>query len=108
MNDTVTEDWDKFGYREKKMGVELLNAWMDRKYARNILEMGDGVKVAFNLLSGYVFLTNNNYDAFMLDEDGNLDIFLHCPECGNEGFPPEMRDDPSCDKCKEHAMSFLE
>ena len=107
MTNQVTEDWDKFGYREKKMAIELLTAWMDGKFARNSLHMGDGVKAAFNTHSGYVFLTNNDYDSFLLDGDGNLDIFLSCSNCGSEGFPPELRDNPNCDKCKEFAENFL-
>lgn len=109
MHDVVTEDWSEFGYREKDMGIELLQAWHNGRVVSG-LELGDNVRVAFNRNSGYVFLTNNNYDAFMLDpdKDNQINIFLSCPNCGNEGFPQYLYDNPQCDECKSFAKPMLD
>lgn len=107
MTDIVTENWSDFGYREKKMAIELLNVWLEQNYARNELHMGNNVRAAMNRNSGYVFLTNDEYDAFMLNGESELDIHLNCPECGNEGFPPYLYEHGE-DCCKEHAMNYID
>ena len=109
MTKYLTEDWSEFGQREKKMAIDLLNAWRSNDYARDLdgLYAGSGVRAAFNLMSGYVFLTNNEYEAFMLDENDKLDIYLNCPNCGNEGFPPYLLENPNCDECTKHAKRYM-
>ena len=105
----VTEDWSNFGWREKKMAIELLKKWMDGDVQRVLdgLEAESGVRAALNRHSGYVFLTNNDYDAFMINGAGKIDIHLNCPECGEEGFPPYlMKHGDDC--CKEHAKHWMD
>lgn len=106
----VTDDWSEFGWREKNMAIELLVAWRDDKTERDLdgLYAGSGVRAAMNKNSGYVFLTNDEYEAFMLNGDSKLDIHLNCPECGNEGFPPYLYGHPNCDECKKHAMNYMD
>jgi hypothetical protein len=43
-----------------------------------------------NIQSGDVFLTNEEYQVAMLDEN-QLKMWYHCFYCGNEGF--------DCDEC---------
>jgi len=109
MYDVVTEDWSEFGYREKDMGIELLQAWRDERVISS-LALGTHVRVAFNTNSGFVFLTNDECDAFMIDPDTDnlINIFLSCPNCGNEGFPQYLYDHPNCDECKTYAAPFLD
>jgi hypothetical protein len=105
----VTDDWKEFGYRERKMAIELLTAYNEGKTtipASNF--MGGHPRAAFNKNSGYVFLTDDEYNAFMLNAEGVLDIFLSCPNCGNEGFPSMLVADPHCEDCKPYADDFLE
>lgn len=85
-DEIVTSDLAKFGQREKKMAGVLLIA------------MGNGLPVDFNndevtvmmnTNSGNVFLTNSEYQVAMMN-DGKLESFYSCPECGHEGFYEEI------------------
>ena len=108
-DDIVTTDWSEFGYREKMMGIELLQKWKNDEVQRVLdgLEAESGVRVAFNKHSGYVFLTNNDYESFMLNGDNKIDIHLNCPNCGEEGFPPYLYVHGK-DCCKEYAKNWMD
>ena len=85
----VTTDLAQFGYREKKLAGELLAAM----YKGLPDDFDDSeVTVAMNRNSGFVFLTNAEYQVAMLN-DGKLESFYSCPECGHEGFKDEMKHD---------------
>ncbi len=94
-DDPVVTDLSQFGYRERKMAAELLTA------SCNGLPddfSGDGMTVAMNVNSGYVFLTNADYQVAMMNGD-NLESWYTCPECGHEGFKEDMEhgdDDAEC------------
>ena len=109
-DEIVVTDWSKFDYRVKKQAIELLQAWIEEKTQRELdgLMAGSGVKAAYNRNSGYVFLTNDDYDAFMFNGDYVLDIHLSCPECGCEGFPPYLYQHGDCDECKKYAMRYMD
>ena len=49
----------------------------------------DQVTIAMNTHSGYVFITNSEYQVAMLNGD-ILESFYSCPECGHEGFLEDM------------------
>lgn len=86
MNEITTTDLSRFGYRERKMTRELLQAWEDQGLPE---DFGDEeVTVMFNFYSGNVFLTNSEYQTAMLNGD-MLESFYNCPNCGNEGFDNE-------------------
>ena len=109
MNDIVTENFSEFGYREKKMATELLVAWTEGKTARPQLELGDNVRPAFNKRSGWVFLTNDEYESFVLNGEGELEIHLSCPQCGYEGFPDALVDNADdCEECGKYGKAYLE
>ncbi len=83
MSDYYTEDLSRFGHRERQMAAELLAAFgTDRDDTEHFDNAG--VRVAFNLNSGYVFLVNEEYDVAVM-VGGRLVDFLTCPECGHEG-----------------------
>ena len=104
----VTEDWKDFGYRERKMAIELLTAYNEDNMTVAASDFMDGhPRAAMNRDSGYVFLTDDEYNAFMLNGEGVLDIFLSCPNCGCEGFPSYLYEHPECDECKEYAGHYL-
>ncbi len=85
---TTTTDMSKFGHRELEELRNILNAWMDKGLPTDF--SGDGVHAMFNMNSGNVFLTNEDYQVAMLC-DGELESFYSCPECGCEGFNFEFR-----------------
>jgi hypothetical protein len=84
------------------MAEELLKAWRTRGLPDDFED--DAVTVSMNVNSGYVFLTNSEFQVAMmngdLDENGKLESFYSCPECGNEGFAEDLKDGESC--CKKY------
>ena len=82
----VISDLSKFGYREKEIAAKLLTA-MCKGLPEDFDD--DEVTVAMNTNSGYVFLTNSEYQVAMFNGD-NLESFYSCPECGCEGFFNEI------------------
>ena len=87
MEKTVTSDLADFGGRERKMAEELLRAWREQGLPEYFDD--NGVTVNMNMNSGYVFLSNSDYQVAMMNGD-KLESFYSCFECGNEGFADEI------------------
>ena len=88
MNTTTTNLAD-FGHRERSMLVELLNAWS----ASGLPDDFDAeqVRPMLNTDSGYVFLTNAEYQVAMINaETYTLESFYSTPYEGREGFWSEL------------------
>jgi len=83
----VTDKFEDFGSRERLMVVELLNAWDEQGLPDSFYE--DEVKPMLNRNSGYVFLTNSDYQVAMMNGD-KLELFLFTPYDGEEGFLDEL------------------
>ena len=81
LNDIITFD------RERALVIELLQAWGEQGLPDDFYE--EGVKVAFNRNSGYVFLVNDEYQCAMMNED-KLEIHYTSPYDGHEGFIDEL------------------
>ena len=93
--DIVTSDLSRFGFRELKMAASLLAA-----YCENPPDfLDDGVTVMMNMHSGYVFLTDEDFNVGMMNGD-TLEQFHSCPECGAEGFAEELAESNGC--CTEY------
>jgi hypothetical protein len=87
MTSHYTEDLSEFGYREISLLCELLNAWVTNGLPEHFGT--GGVKPALNKMSGYVFLTNEDYEVAMLN--GNtLEAFYSLPYSGEEGFLADL------------------
>src|SRR5689334_16409234 len=84
----VTTDLAEFGYREKKLAGELLQAMCSKGLPEGFDD--SGVTIALNRNSGFVFLTNSEYQVAMMN-NGKLESFYTCPQCGHEGFKDEMK-----------------
>lgn len=102
MEEITTTDMSKFGYIERKQAGELLNASSESGFPDDFND--DGVQIMFNMNSGYVFFTNEDCQVCMLTDEGKLESFYSCPNCGNEGFDgdyPFKKNDGYCSrKCK--------
>ena len=61
--ETYTEDLSKFGFIELDVAADLLKAYSRNGLPKDFID--SGVKVAFNMNSGYVFLTNDEYQVAM-------------------------------------------
>ena len=87
MNNAYTEDLSEFGFRELDKASKLLGA------IKNGLPSDfedDGIKVAFNSNTGFVFLTNAEYQVAMVDDKGKLYSFYTTPYEGYEGSLEEL------------------
>lgn len=93
-NNIVTSNLAHFGYRERKMAAELLTASVEQGFPEDFSDQG--VNIAMNTTSGYVFLTNEDYQVAMMNGD-KLESFYSCPNCGHEGFKEDMAHDGDAD-----------
>ena len=86
-NNPVTTNLADFGYRELAMAKDLLNAMFESGLPDGFYD--EGVTIAFNRNSGYVFLTNEDYDVCM-NVDGKLKMWYWLIYHGNEGFVEDL------------------
>ena len=93
---TTTTDLSRFGHRELKMLEMLLRAM--RKHGLPERFDSTGVHPMFNMNSGEVFITNDNYQSAM-EIDGKIEMCHHCTYCGHEGFLPDFEHDPQNQDC---------
>ncbi len=84
--DIVTADFSRFGARELITAARLLELYAEK----GADFLGDQVSVSFNVYSGYVFLTDEDYNVGLLDSAKEQIVqFFSCPECGYEGTQEE-------------------
>lgn len=83
MKEITTKDIAEFGYTELKELSRILNAVIEKGYPEDFLNKE--VYPLFNRNSGYVFLTNEEYQVAMMNGN-NLESWYTCSNCGNEGF----------------------
>jgi len=101
---SVTYDLAEFGYRELSLASDLLKAYSEGRFKKEDF-FSDGVRVAFNQMSGAVFLTDDDLNVGVLNEDGEIEQFFICGECGNEGTIEEFKENwemngKECKECK--------
>jgi hypothetical protein len=87
-NEVTTTDLSRFGYREKKMAAELLNAMCEQGLPEDFED--DEVTVMMNMNSGNVFLTNSEYQVAMMNGDA-LESWYYTPYSGHEGFAEDLK-----------------
>ena len=89
---TYTEDLADFGYREQRAAQDLFEAW--KLNGLPVDFWNNGVKIGFNMNSGYVFLTNSDYQVAMCttNEQDQLELysFYTSPYEGKEGSFDEL------------------
>ena len=71
MTNIVQVNLECFGFRELDIASKLLAAVSKYGYPEDFSD--SGISLAFNTNSGYVFLTNDDYQVLLL-EDGKLKI----------------------------------
>jgi len=95
----TTTNLSDFGSRERELLIELLTAWQKQGLPNDFYS--EGVIPMFNRNSGYVFLTNSEYQTAMMNGD-KLEIWHNCGNCGHEGFAEDcMLSDDGCNECCE-------
>lgn len=85
----TTTDLKDFGARELEIAGELLQAM---QYGLPADFEDSEVHVMFNMHSGYVFLTNSEFQVAMLDDNGKLYSFYNTPYQGHEGSFEDLMD----------------
>lgn len=83
MKNPITANLADFGTREIAELRDILNAWLSTGLPEDF--SGDGVHPMFNKNSGFVFLTNGEYQVAMMNGD-RLESFYSSPYEGREGF----------------------
>ena len=99
-NEVYTEDLADFGAREREMAAELLAAGLPDGFS------DDGVKLAMNRNSGYVFLVNSDYQCAMMNGD-NIEIFHTTPYDGHEGFLSDLLSEYAPDDLNDDDVEYL-
>ena len=94
----TTIDLSKFGRCGLEAARDLITAMMHTGLPDEFED--DEVVIMFNTHSGYVFLTNSEYQVTML-HDGMLEIYYTCGICGAEGFADEINWNNEWDCCGE-------
>lgn len=89
MNITLA-NLEKMGYREMAEVKDILTAYMEHGVPADFYD--EGVTIEFNPNSGYVFLTNCDYQVAMLVGD-RLESWYTTPYSGYEGFIEDLVDD---------------
>lgn len=77
-------------YTERKEVQNIITAWNENGLPDSFSEYN--VRLAFNPNSGYVFLTNDDYEVCMMNGD-ELEIFYTSPYEGHEGFIEDLYDE---------------
>ncbi len=89
---SYTEDLAAFGYREQRAAQDLFEAW--KLNGLPVDFWNSGVKIGFNMNSGYVFLTNSEYQVAMCttNEQDQLELYSYysSPYEGKEGSFDEL------------------
>lgn len=101
--EAYTENIADFGARERGELQDLLKAWDVQGLPEDFIE--ERVRPAFNRNSGFVFLTNEDYEVAMMNGE-KLESFYSCPECGWEGFKEDMLHNPENKECREYLKSI--
>lgn len=93
----VTADLNEFGYMELIEASKLLKSFAES----DIRIDSDGLTLNFNKNSGFVFLSDENYDVWMMNGD-KLEQWYSCPICGHEGFKEDMTHNEDNPECQEY------
>lgn len=101
MIELLTADLSKFGNIEIDKSIKLLKAY--REQGADFLS--DGLTLNFNSNSGYVFLSDSDYNVAMLN-DKKLEQWFSCYYCGHEGFKENIKHEPQDQDCKDFMKDF--
>jgi hypothetical protein len=105
MQETYTEDLSKFGYREIAILKDILTLWVDSGLPADFSD--DGVKPAFNISSGYVFLVNSDYQVCMPRGD-SLEVWHTLPYSGEEGFILDLMEDLEASSLNPDDVEYIQ
>lgn len=100
----TTTNFADFGWRERKMAAELLNASCEQGFPADFND--DEVTIVMNRCSGNVFFTNADCQVCMMNGD-KLETYYTTPYSGYEGFLDELIADFDPDTWNQEVIDFL-
>jgi hypothetical protein len=88
----TTTDLSDFDSLQLKQLELILAQWREHGLPKDFVS--DEVIPMLNKNSGFLFLTNSEFQTAMLNRDNNnrLESHYHCVICGKEGFWDEFKD----------------
>ena len=95
-----TQDFSKFGQREREIACQLLSTYGTDN--DKTLFLDGPVAVEFNPYSGFVFLVDADYNVGIMEGDKLVNYFS-CPHCGHEETQTNFRDQAEGECCHEYA-----
>lgn len=105
--DPYTENLADFGYQELDEAIDIINGIKEYGLPEGFEDRG--VRLAFNRNSGYVFLTNDEYQVCMSNDGKDLFIWHVTPYSGFEGslegLVEQYKEDP--DDWDEEDVQYL-
>ena len=84
---TTTTNLSEFGNRERALVIELMTEWNNGNLPSDFAE--ENIQIMLNTTSGNVFLTNDEYQVAMMNDD-KIESFYVSPYAGTEGFYDEL------------------
>ncbi len=99
MDEIVTSKLEDFGFRERVILEKILHIWNTEGLSPIFYD--EDVKFFLNKNSGCVFLSNEDYQVLMLNDD-KLELFYSCPICSHEGFLEDMDHNPDNEECQNY------
>lgn len=94
MNDLIKGMAKITAYTEREEALKLWNFLHENKLselAENYFD-SETAEVYFNPNSGFVFLSDEDYNTIMVNDE-ELDLFINTPHNGNEGFFDEIMEE---------------
>lgn len=104
MTDTLTHDLADFGSRERRIAAEILRA-LDRDGLPATMD-NDGLRIYFNRHSGYVFLSDSEYNTAVMD-GAHLVGFYSTPYEGHEGTFADLVAEVEADTWNAEDVEYL-
>ena len=100
-NDYFEADFKGFGYRELSEAAELLKEIGDNGISGK-LDLSMPVKIGFNANSGNVFLMDEDFNVVMSNDDGLLENWVNCSNCGAENWKSKLElFEDTCQECNK-------
>ena len=69
-------------------------------YQKSDIELSN-IILCYSARSGCLFLSDDNYDSYMVNSDGKFEQWINCQNCNNQGFKSDMKiNGEYCSECR--------
>jgi hypothetical protein len=93
MQNTIsTLQFEGWGYREMSMAADLLKQYADHGTGSVVgVEPQGAITIGYNPNSGNVYMTDEDFNCYMLNDNGEVEQWVTLPSSGIEDFFSELR-----------------